>query len=197
LRVIHGTRIGGLMAFARQEHRDQREREPAEEDDERERQRIRRIKREQPREKRTGPEATDVRDGGHDRRTAGGDAAAVEIVDERGGGRDGHPDRGAGQHPRKQKPRQRHPDDEHSGRDHRDHHARDQHRASPVPVRDVAGEDETGDEPRRVHGVDDRHLERREDLALLVEPVEAAGRSGERADDEERQRDRPKARSPG
>jgi hypothetical protein len=110
----------------------------------------------------------------------------------RGGGGD-HADAEAGDEPGDQQSGQGRPGQEqHRGEGFQAQRGQ-QHPLAAEPVREVAGEQQAGDDADRVHGEDDRHGERGEAVPLLVDRVERGGHGGERHRDPEDGGDQPEA----
>ena len=182
LRAVRGTGRGGRPTLDRGGNPQERDHETDGEDDVRQRERIRCVLRQDAGDQRTDRQPADVRDRrdqpGPARRSACG--VDVEIGEVGGSGRDARPQRDAGQDPAGDDGAERLSRDEHHHRGDRDHEAGDQHGAPPVPVGDVADQQQTRDETDHVHPVDDRGRQRRERVAMRVQPVQRAGRGRQR-----------------
>ena len=195
LRTIRGPGIGRLTALGRAGDEHDRPEQRDEQKHVRERQAVGRVLREHAGDQRSDRQTADVGDRGDDARPAARRAVGpgVQVGDVGRGGGDARAERDAGEHARHEQAGERLPGEEDDRRDGREEEPRDQHGAPAVRVGHVAGEQEARDDADRVDGVDDGERQRRQALLLGVEPVEGARRGGERAEDEEGERDRPEA----
>ena len=156
------------------------------------------VRREQPGRQGADRQAADVRDRGHDLRSPRRDTVRprVQVGEVGAGGGGGRPQGQACQHSPDEQGRKRGG----RGEDQRSHQARQQsgeeHGPSPVPVRDMADEEQARHDPGGEDGVHDGDGDRRQVVLSSVEPVERAWRGGEGGQDRHARGDRPEAGGP-
>ena len=118
-------------------------------------------------------------------------ASASQLCEPRHGRRGHRAHAKPAEHPSQKQPGQRGPDHEHHAGEDLHRERRHQHAATAMPVGEMAHEEQAERNRQRIDGEHDRDRERREPVALRVQPPQRGRHGRERHDRRERERDHP------